>query len=389
MDSVMVFFYQLVRGKNFMSENGRGIIDFTSRTNFRGQVMNRSRPLDVIRAAATFAGTIIGAGFASGQEIAQFFASYGPPGLAGIVVASILFAWLGGGLLELGHRLKATAYPQVIYHLCGYRLGLVLDLVTAVFLFTALAVMLAGAATVLRDYFGVPYLDGLVGAGLVIILTVLCGVRGITAANMVVTPLLILSILGISAYSLSYHEFEINMLVSNLEAITPPAPNWLLGSLLYVSYNLVISSTVLVPLGNSLSSRRTRLLGGAIGGLALGFLATCIAVVIMIHSPEILDHEVPILQLATSQSPASSILYALTLLAAMYTTAIASLYGCSERVRSVIRLSPPVTTGAITALGLICGQAGFASLIRVLFPLFGYATLYFTAKLAWRLYRDS
>ena len=350
--------------------------------------MNPSRPLDVLRVAATFAGTIIGAGFASGQEIAQFFASYGPPGLAGIVVASILFAWLGGGLLELGHRLRATAYPQVIYHLCGYRLGLILDLVTAVFLFTALAVMLAGAATVLRDYFGMPYLDGLVGAGLLIILTVLCGVRGIAAANMVVTPLLVLSILGISIYSLSYHDFEVSLL-SDLEAINPPAPNWLLGSLLYVSYNLVISSTVLVPLGNSLPGRKTRLLGGAIGGLTLGLLATCIAVVIMIHSPGILDHEVPILQLATSQSPTSSILYALTLLAAMYTTAIASLYGCSAKVQSVMRLSPLVSAGAITALALICGQAGFSNLIRLLFPLFGYATLFFTAKLAWLMYRDS
>lgn len=180
------------------------------------------RPLAVIRVAATFAGTIIGAGFASGQEIAQFFASYGPPGLAGIVVASLLFAWLGGGLLELSHRLRATAYPQVIYHLCGRRLGLVIDLVTAVFLFVALAVMLAGAATVLRDYFGVPYLDGLIGAGLVVILTVLCDIRGITAANLVVTPLLILSILGVSAYSLSYHEFDVSLLMSDPETVKPP-----------------------------------------------------------------------------------------------------------------------------------------------------------------------
>jgi len=372
-----------------MSENGGTVIDFSSRANLRGQAMNPVRPLEVLRVAATFAGTIIGAGFASGQEIAQFFASYGPPGLAGIVVASLLFAWLGGGLLELSHRLRATAYPQVIYHLCGRRLGLILDLVTGVFLFAALAIMLAGTATVLRDYFGVPYLDGLVGAGLVVILTVLCEVRGIAAANMVVTPLLVLAILGISAYSFTYHEFEVDLLVSDLVATSQPASNWLLGCLLYVSYNLVISSTVLVPLGNSLPDRKTRLLGGAVGGLTLGLLAGCVAVVIMIHSPEILDYEVPIMQLAASQSPASSIVYALALMAAMYTTAIASLYGCSTKLRSVMRLSSPAAAGAITALALVCGQVGFAALIRLLFPLFGYATLFFTAKLAWLMCRDS
>lgn len=372
-----------------MSKNSGADIDFISRTDFGGPSMNPKRPIEVIRVAATFAGTVIGAGFASGQEIAQFFASYGPPGLAGIIIAGALFAWLGGGLLDLGHRLRATDYPQVIYHLCGRHLGPLLDLVTAAFLFTALAVMLAGAATVLRDYFGVPYLDGLVGAGLVAVLTVMFGVRGIAAANMVVTPLLVLSIITISAYSLSYHDFDITIPQSDYGTVVPPASSWLLGSLLYVSYNLVISSTVLVPLGNTLSSRKVRRLGGALGGLTLAFLAGCIAVVIMIHSPDILDYEVPILQLASSQSPASSILYALTLLAAMYTTAIASLYGCVAKTRTLLQLSPPATAGAITALALLCSQAGFANLIRLLFPLFGYATLFFTAKLAWKTYQDS
>ena len=49
--------------------------------------MTKRTALDIIRVAMTYAGTIIGAGFVSGQELLQFFVAYGTTGLAGIMVA--------------------------------------------------------------------------------------------------------------------------------------------------------------------------------------------------------------------------------------------------------------------------------------------------------------
>lgn len=340
-----------------------------------------------VRVAATYAGTVIGAGFASGQEIAQFFVVFGPPGLLGILVAGILFALLGSRLMELAFRLKATAYHQVIYHLCGRRIGLVLDAVTALFLLASLAIMLAGAATVFRDYFHIPYLAGLAVAALAVAVTVLFGVGGVTAANLVVTPLLVVTILSISLHSFVHHNFDTALLTAAAPGIDPPAPHWLLSALLYVSYNLVVGSTVLVPLGSATPRRRVRLLGGLGGGLALGFLATFLALVVMIHYPDIMRYEVPILQLASSQHVWSSIIYAAALLAAMYTTAIASLYGCVTKIEATTGVKPVAAVTAITLVALLCSQIGFASLIKLLFPLFGYATLYFTVRLAWSWFR--
>lgn len=348
-----------------------------------------NRLIDTARVAATYTGTIIGAGFASGQEIVQFFVSYGQLGLAGIFLASCLFAWLGGELLHLGHRLRATAYHQAIYHLCGYRLGVLLDLSTAGFLFATLAIMLAGGATVLYEYFGLPYNFGLACAGLIVILVVLCGVKGIANANLVVTPILVVSIISISAYSLYHHNFNLTMLEVSSEAMIPPSPHWLLSSLLYASYNLMISSTVMVPLGGSVPDRQTRFLGGMLGGCLLGFLAVFLAVVIMIHYPGIMIYDVPLLYLANIQYPLSGMFYALTLLAAMFTTAIAGLFGCTGKVQAVARVKPAIAVSVITIAALICGQFGFANLIRLLFPIFGYATLCFTVRLAWLSCRGS
>src|SRR5258707_9215767 len=49
---------------------------------------------EVSRIAGAFVGVIVGAGFASGQEILQFFAGFGAIGLAGCLVAAQAFVFL-------------------------------------------------------------------------------------------------------------------------------------------------------------------------------------------------------------------------------------------------------------------------------------------------------
>ncbi len=352
--------------------------------------MRCSRTLaDAIRVGATYAGTVIGAGFASGQEIVQFFASFGKAGLAGIAVATLLFAWLGGRLLELGYRLKATAYHQAIYHVCGRRAALVLDALTALFLFVMLSVMVAGIATVGRDYLGLPYYLGLAAAGAAAAVIVLGGIRGVAVANMAIAPLLIACIAAVGLYSLAYHAADPGLSAPPPAPASQSAPHWLLATLIYVSYNLMVGATVLVPLGGTVPHYASRAGGGVIGGLILGGLAAFLTLVVMIHHPDSLTQEVPILEIASHQHPLASIVYTVILLVAMYTTALASLYGCAGKTAAATGLHPAVAAVMVAVAAVICGQFGFANLIRMLFPVFGYATLWFTARLAWLSLRDS
>lgn len=350
----------------------------------------RSRTVaDAVRVGATYAGTVVGAGFASGQEIMQFFVSFGKTGFVGIAVATALFAWLGSHLLEIGHRLRATSYHQAVYHVCGRRAGLVIDGAIAAFLFVSLAVMLAGMATVGRDYCSLPYYAGLGTAGLVTAITVLGGIRGVARANMVVAPLLFGCIMAVSLYSLAYHAFGPGHLAVPPAPAHQPAPHWLLATLLYVSYNLAIGSTVLVPLGSAVPGYGSRLGGGMLGGVLLGLLAAFLTMVVVLHYPYSLGQEVPILEVAGQQHPLASVAYSLILLTAMYTTALASLYGCAGKLTAATGLHPAAAAVVVTVAAMACGQIGFANLIRLLFPVFGYATLWFTVRLAWLSLRDS
>ena len=59
---------------------------------------------DTLRIAGAYVAYVIGSGFATGQEIVQFFTVYGIKGIAGMLVCTVLFAAMGSTLLADGFR---------------------------------------------------------------------------------------------------------------------------------------------------------------------------------------------------------------------------------------------------------------------------------------------
>lgn len=346
--------------------------------------------LGIARVAAAYAGTVIGAGFASGQELLQFFVSFGPIGLLSMLLTGLLFAFLGSRILELGYQLRATSYHHLLHYVCGHRLGTILDWGTAVFLFGGLCVMLSGSGAVCRDYFGFTYWSGTVVMAAITTVAAIAGVRGISLINLIVIPLLISATLSVSFSSIAYHQHE---LLSTLTALPPqpqlsPVGHWLPACLLYVSYNILLGATLLAPLGRETPERSARLWGGIWGGIILAVLGLLIMLVIMLHYPEVLTYEVPMLYVSNAQHGLNQFGYAAMLLKAMFSTAMASLYACTTKLQSATRLPYAICLTAAATAALAGSQFGFASLVSVLYPLFGCLALFFTAALFWQVYRD-
>ena len=53
--------------------------------------------------AFTYVGTIIGAGFASGQEIKKFFVDYGVIGFLAFIFSSFMFFYIGKKIMIMGN----------------------------------------------------------------------------------------------------------------------------------------------------------------------------------------------------------------------------------------------------------------------------------------------
>ena len=330
--------------------------------------------------AATYIGTVVGAGFASGQEVLQFFGYFGLWGIAGLFLAGALFFYFGQIVLRLGHELQADSHVPVIQYAGGRWLGKLIDYVITFFLFGALTAMAAGAGSIFFEQFQLSPLLGNAVMILATLATVLAGISGVITAISFVVPLLLVAVLGISLYTLAITG------LGNL-TLTPPGnpavPLWPLAAVVYVSYNLVMAVAILAPMGKA-AGKDDLYRGALLGGLGLGVGALAILLAVLATLPGSARFSIPMIYVAGQISPWVQTLYSIVLFAEVYTTAVGSLYGF------VIRLAEPesprlpyIAVGA-SIVAFVASQFGFTNLVRVLYPAVGYAGLLMLAGLLYR-----
>ena len=118
------------------------------------------RPTKVFQFAGTLVGTLIGSGFASGQEVMQFFTSYGIPGIAGSLVTTALFAVLGAVFMNYGYKHAKSADFSSFRFFCGKYVGTFLEWFTILFCFLVGIIMISGAGATFNQYCGLPQFAG-------------------------------------------------------------------------------------------------------------------------------------------------------------------------------------------------------------------------------------
>lgn len=332
------------------------------------------RGIGALAVAGTYIGTVIGAGFASGQEILRFFSLFGPVGAWGILLAVLLFALFGARILLLGSRVGAASHWPVLRAVAGRRLGRILDALVSFFLFGSLSTMTAAAGAALHETWRLPApLGSLMMAGAAAG-TVLAGLTGAFKAISRVSPLLIAATVALAAATPGFPSGGAPAPAP--EASVPPVvPWWPLAAVLYVSFNLVGAVAVLAPLGGSGVPRRALAAGAVLGAAGLGLAAASIHWAIVADLGVLQHAEVPMLRVAAGASPRVAHAYSAVLLLEVYTTAVASLFGLAARLRGVFPggYAPAAVAGAAAAL--FASRLGFVSLVATLYPLVGAAGL--------------
>lgn len=336
--------------------------------------MNGPRPQDthgVWAIAAAYVGTVVGAGFASGQEILQFFTAFGRSGLLGLLVTLILFAGFGARILYLGWRMDARSHRPIVQYAVGPYLGPLLDGLLTLFLLATTATMASGAGATLWGQYQLPHGIGSSLLLAVTIATVITGIRGVVRSIGFVAPLLIGAVLLISVSVVLRGGGLAGALSWAGDARLTPIPLWYVMAPLYVSYNLLLTAPVLAPLGRVAAGRPALLWGGIVGGAALAAGAGAIHLAIAGAMPEAAAVDIPILYAAQSLPSWVPPLYSVLLLAEIYTTAVASLFGFASRVGEGggRRFALAAILGGLGAL--VVGQFRFATLVGTLYPFMG------------------
>lgn len=329
--------------------------------------------LSAFQVAAAYVGTVVGAGYASGQEVLQFFTSFGGrEGLVGVGIAGVLLAFFGAAIPLLAHRLDAASHGPLLRAIGGPVLAHALDALVLLFLMGSLSVMIAGFGAALQQQLDWPLLAGRMVLAVMALGTVLLGVRGVVTALSCLTPVMMVAMAGIAVATLAEAPVQVRPAPPAVTAL----PWWALSAVVYVSYNLILAMAVLAPLGRR-AQPRTLVLGGAGGGLMLGLGVLLVHLALLALPPSSLQLEVPMAAAAQRLSPLLGGVYLILLLAAIYTTAVGSLWGLTarwgggEEAGWEAHAVPVVATLA----ALLGSQVGFSRLVGRLYALVGLGGL--------------
>ena len=325
-----------------------------------------------LQIGGAFVGLIVGAGFASGQEIMQYFTSFGMMGIVGGIIATAAFAFLGMTLAQLGSDLQTTSHKEVIYHIGGRYIGVILDVLITFFLFGVAVVMFAGAGSTFNQVFGV---DPMVGSIIMVaatIITLLLNVKNIINIIAVVTPYL----MGIIFVILIYSIFTMDLSMAQADDIAKEqasaASNWFMGAILYVSYNLAAGAAMLIVMGGTVKDRKVAGLGGVFGGLMLGALIILINVAMFVKMDVVSGVDMPTLELANQIHPAVGFLMSIALLGMMYNTAVGMFYAFTVRFVAPEHKNFKPSLIVIGLVGFAASLFGFTTLVGKVYSTMGY-----------------
>lgn len=328
---------------------------------------------NIVRVACIYATSIIGAGFASGQEIMQFFSAFRTGGFYGILLAGFLFAVIGSIILDKVYSERVRNYEEFLFPTFGWWAGWLIDIAVTIFMLCMFCIMIAGSGDVLSDRLGIPFNYSALLMGLICMVLIMTNIKGIVTLSTIVTPILVIGIIVAGFYIIFFTSAETFQLSGFLTHITG---NWVFSSLLYISYNSIPAIVIMCSLLPYLKTRRTAIFGGILGGVLLCIAALIINIVLYLFYPTAQEKELPILAILKNFSSTASNLYAIVLWLAMLVSAVTSGFCFTDRIGTMFKADRRLVTLILCAASVPLSTIGFSRLISAIYPVFGYLGLF-------------
>ena len=284
----------------------------------------------ILNISLAYVGVVIGAGLSSGQDLMQYFVSFGKWGIIGTIVLGIISVVFGKIIITLGSYYRSNDHFEVLSQIAGPITNKILDIALIISCFVVGFVMIAGAGSNLNQQFGLPFWAGGLICAVLVILVSFLDFEKITSVLGIFTPIVFIMIMIIAVYTFTNRSFDFEELEAISATIHSPMPN------VWIS---LLNSTV----------------------------------------------DIPMLAIAEQIHPVFSLVYALTIFGLIFNTAFSLFYALAKRFSSdKPKRFYPILIGAVV-IGYGLSFMGFKSLVSVMYPLLGYIgfLMLFILAIAW------
>ncbi len=326
--------------------------------------------------AGAYIATIIGSGFATGQEIMQFFTFYGITGIFGLFISLFVFSFVGAECLSRGRNVQFEESIKMFTFYCGKYLGTFFEYFIPLFLFGVYVIMISGAGATLEEYYGLNPYVGRILMSILALLSVLMGMKGMLNIVGNIGPVIIVFAVAVGLISFINN---FGQLSASLEAfktlegtLNKPVPNGLIAGLIYPCYNIVVVVGLLSGMGRLAHNKKECIYGGILGGVGLFLAAFMMHLAMLAQVTNVTSLSIPSLELATQISPILGKVFSVILMLGIYTTAAPLLWQSTNRFVPDNHPKFKIVTIIICIVGFICGLFPFGVLVGTIYPFTGY-----------------
>jgi len=298
-----------------------------------------------------FKAVVIGGGYATGRELAEFFMPSGPwGGVAAMLLATVVWAVVCVATFLFARRYAARDYLTFVRALLGPA-SIVFEVAYILFVVLLLAVFGAAAGALGEATLGAPKIAGTLALMAAIALVVAYGNASVERLFKYVSFLLY----GVYVLFVVLAFTHFGDSIAAGFATTAPMDGWVIGGLTYASYN-IIGAVVILPVLRHLTSDRDAVIAGLIAAPLAMIPALMFFCCMIAYYPAIATETLPSdFLLQRLNLPLFHLMFQLMIFAALLESGTGAVHAINERINNTLhkRNRTPLSRPARLAIALV------------------------------------
>ena len=315
---------------------------------------NKVNIKEILTLAGTYISVCIGSGFATGQEIMQFFSAHGMISILSNTICMGIMAYCGASLLEIGNKKNLKSSNDIFEYLCGKHIGYLFKRFMPIFFFCSFVIMLSGAGASINQYYGISKNLGSLILAIITLCSVLLGINKVISILGNIGPIIAVISIGVGIVTIS----------RNIDSF------WM-TAIIYSGLNLVIATPFLVGVGATATNKTNCIWGGILGGIVFMIAAMTLNMGIMSDIQNTYITEIPTLYMAKNIGPIVGIMFSFMLIAGIYTTAVPLLWSVCDSFSQEKTTKFTLIALFCTVIGFIGSMLPFSMLVNIIYPMSG------------------
>ena len=335
---------------------------------------NKKIILSIIGATIAFG---IGSGFATGQEILQYYSSWGWWCLGTALIFIVITIYTIFSYSAAGYYQKFEKNYMIFSYYCGPVIGKEFDYFAVFFCYMSFVVMLSGSSALLHEQWGLPSYVGGIAIAVLSGASVIFGLNGVVNVISKIGPIMIVFSVFIAIFSLvtTYDQVPDNIVKMNSGEVEVlhAGPNWFISGLSYGGFVLLWFAAFVTQLAreNTLKEVYT---GVCCGQLITNSCGVILAFALIGSIMEVADKQIPNLVLALKIAPWMSFVFAFIIFIAVLSSATPLLWTSVQRVATEKTPRYYVATIVLLIVGVIIAFfVPFNRLMNVCYVINGYS----------------